>query len=340
MYAFEFVKPKTVEEAVAALGAEEAQALGGGQTLMPTLRQRLAQPATLVALSGIASMKGVAMKGAELAIGGGTTHATVAREAKAHYPALASLASRIGDPHVRNRGTIGGSLANNDPSACYPAAALASGATIVTHEPRDRGRRLLRGHVRDRARARRDHHRGARSRSPRGRATRSSSSRPRASRWSRSSSRSSRDGVRVAVTGASESGVFRWTEAEAALSGELLARGGQGDEATGGRHDRRPARDARVPGASRRRADRAGRGAAAWLTGARRPRGGTRPPARPARGGRPAWASLRRSGRSGRDFDFSPPFGGAPGLPDRVSCQYDTCSMREPALDRLRRVAP
>ena len=161
MYAFEFVKPKTLEEALAALAIEEAQALGGGQTLLPTLRQRLAQPGTLVALSGIASMKGVAMQGAALAIGGGTTHATVAREAKAHYPALASLAARIGDPHVRNRGTIGGSLANNDPSACYPAGALASGATIVTYEPRDRGRRLLPGHVRDGARAGRDHHRGA-----------------------------------------------------------------------------------------------------------------------------------------------------------------------------------
>ena len=86
----------------------------------------------LVSLAGIASMKGLAMRDGLLCIGGGTTHATVAREARAHYPALAALAERIGDPSVRNRGTIGGSLANNDPSACYPAGALASGATIVT----------------------------------------------------------------------------------------------------------------------------------------------------------------------------------------------------------------
>ena len=80
----------------------------------------------LVSLTGIAEMKGVRdAAAAGSCIGGGTTHATVAREAAAHYPALASLAARIGDPAVRNRGTIGGSLANNDPSACYPAAALA-----------------------------------------------------------------------------------------------------------------------------------------------------------------------------------------------------------------------
>ena len=98
MYAFDFVKPSTVEEAVAALAAEEeAQALGGGQTLLPTLRQRLAHPSRLVALSGIASMRGVAMRGGELCIGGGTTHATVAREAEPHYPALASLAGRVSD---------------------------------------------------------------------------------------------------------------------------------------------------------------------------------------------------------------------------------------------------
>ncbi len=133
MYAFEFVRPTTVDEAVKALGAEEAQALGGGQTLIPTLKQRLASPGTLVSLAGIASLKGVAMRDGKLCIGGGTTHSQVMREAKAHYPALAEMASWIGDPAVRNRGTIGGSLANNDPSACYPAAALASGATIVTN---------------------------------------------------------------------------------------------------------------------------------------------------------------------------------------------------------------
>ncbi len=131
MYNFDFVRPSSIEEAVAAIAAEEAQALGGGQTLIPTLRQRLASPSVLVSLTGIAEMKGISREGDALVIGGGTTHGEIA--AQTDYPALAYLASRIGDPAVRNRGTIGGSLANNDPAACYPAALLASGGTVVTN---------------------------------------------------------------------------------------------------------------------------------------------------------------------------------------------------------------
>jgi aerobic carbon-monoxide dehydrogenase medium subunit len=217
MYAFEFVKPSTVEEAVAALGAEEAQALGGGQTLLPTLRQRLAQPALLVSLNGIASMKGVAMQGTELAIGGGTTHAAVAREAAAHYPALASLAERIGDPHVRNRGTIGGSLANNDPSACYPAGALASGATIVTSNREIAADDFFQGMF-------------STALEPGEIVTEVRFPIPQQARYEKFIQPASRfplvavfvarfaDGVRVAVTGASESGVFRWDAAESALA--------------------------------------------------------------------------------------------------------------------------
>ena len=132
MYNFDFEKPSTIADAVSAMAAEEAQALGGGQTLIPTLKQRLASPSKLVSLSGIAEMKGVCEADGGISVGGATTHATVAAEAGA-YPALAALASNIGDPAVRNRGTIGGSLANNDPAACYPSAALASGATIETN---------------------------------------------------------------------------------------------------------------------------------------------------------------------------------------------------------------
>jgi carbon-monoxide dehydrogenase medium subunit len=220
MYAFEFVKPRTIEEAVAALAVEEAQALGGGQTLIPTLRQRLAQPGTLVALSGIAAMKGVGMKEGTLAIGGGTTHATVAREAKPHYPALASLAGRIGDPHVRNRGTIGGSLANNDPSACYPAGALASGATIVTNAREIAADDFFQGMF-------------ATALEPGEIITEVRFPIPERAHYEKFIQPASRfplvavfvakfpDGVRVAVTGGSESGVFRWTEAEQALSGRF-----------------------------------------------------------------------------------------------------------------------
>ena len=135
MYDFEFVKPATLADAVAALGRDGAQALSGGQTLLPTMKQRLAQPAVLVSLTAIAEMKGVSGRaGASVTIGAATTHATVAREAAAFYPGLARLAGGIGDPAVRNRGTIGGSLANNDPAACYPAAVLASGATVTTNK--------------------------------------------------------------------------------------------------------------------------------------------------------------------------------------------------------------
>jgi carbon-monoxide dehydrogenase medium subunit len=109
----------------------EAQALGGGQTLIPTLKARLASPSKLVLLSGLSEMQGISHAGGVLTIGGGTTHADVAADGS--YKALSDLASRIGDPAVRNRGTIGGSIANNDPAACYPAAALGSGAVIVTN---------------------------------------------------------------------------------------------------------------------------------------------------------------------------------------------------------------
>lgn len=133
MFEFEFVKAKTLEEAVGIVKEdEEAKFLGGGQTLLPTMKQRLASPTKLINLSAISEMNGVRSKDGMLEIGGSTTHAAVARETMDIFPGLASLAGHIGDPAVRNRGTIGGSIANNDPAACYPAAVRACGATIVT----------------------------------------------------------------------------------------------------------------------------------------------------------------------------------------------------------------
>lgn len=220
MYDFELVRPGTLAEAVKALKDEDAQALGGGQTLIPTLKQRLAMPEKLVSLSGIAEMTGVcrADDGA-VCIGGATTHAEVARSAGA-YAALAALAANIGDPAVRNRGTIGGSLANNDPSACYPAAALASGATIITDRREisaddyfqglfttalDEGEVIteVRFPVPERA-------------------AYVKFDQP-ASRFALVGVMVAKyaHGVRVAVTGASEDGVFRWAEAEAALSADF-----------------------------------------------------------------------------------------------------------------------
>lgn len=219
MYSFDIERPTSVADAVAALGAEDAQALGGGQTLIPTLKQRLASPLRLVSLSGIAEMKGVSQEGETLVIGGGTTHARVAREAGA-YPALAALAGNIGDPAVRNRGTIGGSLANNDPSACYPAAALGSGATIVTNNREIAADDYFQGMF---ATALDEGEIITAVKFPiPDKAAYMKFEQP-ASRFALVGVFVSQgaNGVRVAVTGASENGVFRWTEAEAALSGNF-----------------------------------------------------------------------------------------------------------------------
>jgi len=134
MYAFDYTKAGSVAEA--AKGATgEAKLLAGGMTLVATLKQRLARPSTLIDLGGIKDLVGIKVEGDSVTIGAMTTHAAVAEsaEVKKAIPALASLAALIGDPAVRNRGTIGGSVANNDPAADYPAACLALGATITTN---------------------------------------------------------------------------------------------------------------------------------------------------------------------------------------------------------------
>lgn len=233
MYNFDVEMPTTVADAVKALAREEAQPLGGGQTLIPTLKARLAAPSVLVSLHGISEMKGVCKNDAgQLCIGGGTTHATVAAQAAADYPGLASLAARIGDPAVRNRGTIGGSVANNDPSACYPAAVLGSGATVVTNKREIAAddyflgmfeTALEEGEI----------------------VTEVKFPIPEASHYQKHLQPASRfplvavfvakfaAGVRVAVTGASENGVFRWTEAEAALNASFTAEAVAGLKADG-----------------------------------------------------------------------------------------------------------
>jgi carbon-monoxide dehydrogenase medium subunit len=136
MYDFGYTKPSSLADAVAALaGDDEAKALAGGQTLIPVLKQRLNKPTKVVDLSKL-GLSGITVTGDSVTIGAMTNHATVAASAdvKRAIPALAALAGGIGDIQVRNRGTIGGSLANNDPSACYPSAVLALGATITTNK--------------------------------------------------------------------------------------------------------------------------------------------------------------------------------------------------------------
>ncbi len=132
MYAFSYSNPQTAGEAASASG----QFLAGGQSLIPSMKLRLAQPGATVDLNGVAELAGIRVSGAQLEIGAMTRHADVAasREVQAAIPALAQLAGGIGDRQVRARGTIGGSLANNDPAACYPSAVLGLGATVVTHQ--------------------------------------------------------------------------------------------------------------------------------------------------------------------------------------------------------------
>jgi carbon-monoxide dehydrogenase medium subunit len=132
---FLYYKPSTVSEAVALLaGNGESRPLSGGMTLLPTMKMRLASPTAIVDLAALPGLTAIAVNGGNVTIGAMTTHADVAASAeiKGAIPALAMLAGLIGDPQVRHRGTIGGSMANADPSADYPAAAVGLGATIVT----------------------------------------------------------------------------------------------------------------------------------------------------------------------------------------------------------------
>ncbi len=135
MYATSYHRASSVEDAVRLHGhSEESKYVSGGMTLIATMKQRLASPSDLVDLRHIGSMKGISVDGRRVTIGAGTPHAEVAasQAIMAVCPALCHLASHIGDPHVRHMGTIGGSVANNDPAADYPSAVLALDATVVT----------------------------------------------------------------------------------------------------------------------------------------------------------------------------------------------------------------
>lgn len=134
MQAFEYQTPSSVADAVRAARAADARLLAGGQSLLAVMKLGLTAPPALVDLGGIAELRGIKVDSNQVTIGATTTHAEVAasKDVMAAIPALADLAGHIGDRQVRNRGTLGGSLANNDPAACYPAAVLGLGATIRT----------------------------------------------------------------------------------------------------------------------------------------------------------------------------------------------------------------
>lgn len=136
MYPMTYRRPSSLAEAEEHLAADpEAKLLAGGMTLIPTMKQRLAAPSTLVDIAGLVELKGVSEYGGMLLVGAGTTHFDVSANGRVRHriPALADLAGMIGDPHVRHRGTIGGSLVNADPSADYPAAVLGLAAVLHTN---------------------------------------------------------------------------------------------------------------------------------------------------------------------------------------------------------------
>ncbi len=221
MYDFDFESPATLADAKAALSDEDAQPLGGGQTLIPTLKSRLAGPSKLVSLARIPGLVGVEKDSSGMIrVRGATTHAEVASAAEASFPALSALAGNIGDPAVRNRGTIGGSLANNDPSACYPVAVLGTGATIETSSRKIAADDFFAGlfeTVLEHGEI----------------ITNVCFPVPEAANYQKFDQPASRfalvgvfvarfgDDVRVAVTGASSDGVYRWSEAESALGGDF-----------------------------------------------------------------------------------------------------------------------
>ena len=136
MQAFAYNNAASVADASRAALQEDAKLMAGGQTLLQSMKLGLIAPSTVVDISAIAELKGITVSNGTVTIGAGTTHAAVAAspEVQKAIPALADLAAHIGDRQVRNRGTLGGSLANNDPAACYPAAVLGLGATITTNQ--------------------------------------------------------------------------------------------------------------------------------------------------------------------------------------------------------------
>ena len=218
MYNFDYERPSSIEEAKQALSQADASAISGGQTLIPTLKQRLAAPSVLVSLAGIDEMRGITEEGGRIRIGGGTTHGECAEGLQGKHVGLAYLASKIGDPAVRARGTIGGSLANDDPSACWPAGILAANGTIHT-DARDipvdeffQGMfttALDEGEIVTAVSVPSCKHSAyAKMIQP-------------ASRFPLTASFVCKTEGRVAITGAGDDGVFRWAEAEEALASDF-----------------------------------------------------------------------------------------------------------------------
>ena len=224
MYSFSYVKAGSLKEVSDFLKSNpDARPLAGGMTLIPTLKARLAQPSHLIDIGGLQELMGIESKGGTLTIGAATKHVEVAKSAKVRevIPALAYLAEHIGDPAVRNCGTIGGSVANNDPAADYPAAVLALAATVTTDRRQIAADDFFQGMF-------------TTALEPGELVVRIAFPVPKRAAYEKFAHPASgyamtgvfvaetNNGVRVAVTGAGP-GVFRWSEAEAALAKNLSA---------------------------------------------------------------------------------------------------------------------
>jgi carbon-monoxide dehydrogenase medium subunit len=223
MFPIKYHHPKTIAEAQNIYaGCENPSFLSGGHTLLPAMKLRLASPSDLIDLGGIPDLRGIAVEAGTLSIGAATLHAHVAASAavRKHIPALAGLAGSIGDRHVRHRGTIGGSISNNDPAADYPASALALRATIVTNKRRIVADDFFVGLYET---ARQTDEIATRIEFPIPDSAGYAKFLSPASRFSIAGVFIARTGrnVRVAVTGAGAGGVFRAADLEAALSGDF-----------------------------------------------------------------------------------------------------------------------
>ena len=220
MYSVNYHRASSLDEAAKLIAsAEDGKLVSGGMTLIPAMKTRLAAPSDLVDLRHIKDLKGIQVSGRDVRIGAGTTHAEVAasRELKSACHAIVHLAGHIGDPHVRHMGTIGGSIANNDPAADYPSAMLALGATIVTSKREIKADDFFTGMF-ETALEDGEIVKAVKFTGP-DKCGYAKFPNP-ASRYAMTGVFVARRGneVRVAVTGAGDNGVFRATELEAALS--------------------------------------------------------------------------------------------------------------------------
>jgi carbon-monoxide dehydrogenase medium subunit len=223
VYSFDYVKASSLGQVTEFLKANpDARPLAGGMTLIPTLKARLAQPTHLIDISGLNELRGIEVKDGKVVIGAGTPHYQVANSGPVReaIPALVYLAGRIGDPQVRNCGTMGGAVANNDPAADYPAAVLGLNATVVTDRREIAADDFFQGLF-------------ATALEPGEIIVRLSFPIPKRAAYEKFAHPASgyamtgsfvadtAGGIRVAITGAGP-GVFRWTDAEAALANSMM----------------------------------------------------------------------------------------------------------------------